>query len=90
MIPPEARVRKHARFVAQIKGVAIEVPKSVKLKLTGEKLICAIVGFPIMNCHQGTKTEIAINNKVEIPAINAIMLILFNDNLFSIKRTGSS
>lgn len=89
-MPPESRVRKHARFVAQIKGIVTWLPRKARLKLTGEKLTCASIGFPTVNCHQGTKTEIAISTKVEIPAINAIMLILFRINLSGIRRTNLS
>ena len=58
-------------FRAQIKGTVRKVLNNEKLKLTGEKLTIAIVGFPTNSCHHGTKTETAIKTKVRIPAVNA-------------------
>src|ERR1017187_1492162 len=73
---PANNVSKHAIFRASSKGTATETPLTERLKLTGDKLTW-IAGFSTVNCHHGTNKEIAIRTKVEIPAANAIKLILF-------------
>src|SRR5665647_2038122 len=69
----------------------MKLPKRSRFKLTGETFTEAIAGLPTASCHHGTKIEIAISNRVEIPATNAIMLILFCINsTYNIKRDVAS
>ena len=53
------------------------LPKRSRFKLTGETPTEAIAGFPTASCHHGTKIEMTIKKRVDIPAIKATMLILF-------------
>jgi hypothetical protein len=67
-------------FKAQIIGIERGVPNKEKFRLTGEKSASAIAGFPTVNRHHGTNSEMAINRRVAMPPAKPIQLSLRSIN----------
>lgn len=76
MMPPEAKDKRTAMFIAQIRGRVRESPKRAKFRLTGEKEASTKAGLPMVKLHQGINHEMAMSTRVAEPPAKPTQLNL--------------